>query len=144
MSKIPDSIIEKIRAEMKGSYKQGVVREELGMIPHEWRPFAHGASFGYSLSLERIAELEKEVEGYKKVVELKEGERKQWADMCIQKQSQIEGMRKDTEMWLRREVGLEELVYKAFFCKKIGLSKEQAANLWDKFKKENDFKPLNH
>lgn len=65
MSKIPENIIEKIRAEMKGSYEQGIVREELGMIPHEWRPFAHGASFGYSLSLERIGELEKEVEFWK-------------------------------------------------------------------------------
>ena len=62
MTNIPDGINEKIRAEMKGSYEQGVIHEELGMIPHEWRPFAHGASFGYSLSLTRIGELEKQLE----------------------------------------------------------------------------------
>ena len=73
MSNIPEDIIEKIRAEMKGNYEQGIVRKELGMIPHEWRPFAHGASFGYSLSLARIEELEKAnaemIKVYDKLVE---------------------------------------------------------------------------
>lgn len=98
-----------------------------------------------------IFEYDEEIKKIEGLIELKEKERSQWADLAIKKQEKIEsllrqisGMKKDTEMFVVRELGLEELVWQTFLLSVSDLPKEDQDKKWLEYKKEKEFNPLNH